>query len=126
MNRKYIFAVIALYFFFSLNACGLRRPSPEDLRTADYGVYPYNYEEIINNHLDEILFDPYSVKGLRITSPETGWYNSFGKISYGYRGKVSFNAKNRYGGYVGKRTYWYFIRNNKLLDFVDARAVNWE
>lgn len=97
-----------------LTGCAsLFRPSEEEAAKADYGLYPNNYKEIVATWIDDNLFDPSSVQGLKIGAPEKGYIGR----TFGYRVKVTLNAKNRMGGYVGKKTYYIFIRDGEIVDF---------
>ena len=106
---------ILLSCFILILGCGLKRPSQEDLKSADYGTYPFKYEEIVKSHMSKRLFDPYSAVYEFQGLPTQGWQNYFGKIYYGFRGFVYINAKNRMGGYVGSKLFVYLIKNGQVI-----------
>lgn len=110
-------------------------PTLNELNVADYGEYPSNYEKIIKDYLHGRLTDPDSIKGLEISEPKPGWtqfhcdyfsdHPKFGYISW-----VTFNAKNRMGGYVGYKKYLMVIKNGNIIFFrdelgTDRQGVRW-
>jgi hypothetical protein len=120
MNRlaRFAFCVIVALV---LTGCP-RQPSMEERAAADYGNYPYDYEEIVKQHMRHSLFDPYSAQYEFLSSPTARFLaRAFGgKISYGYGGYVFINAKNRYGAYVGNKKFKYLIRNGAVIYFEEA------
>lgn len=97
-----------------------KKTLPDD--KADYGAYPADYKSIISSNLRSILKDPDSAKISRISKPrkEHKIVNQFTKkVNYGYSSCVFLNAKNSYGGYVGEKPYWFFIRNGRVLESSD-------
>ena len=97
-----------------------KKTLPDD--KADYGPYPTEYKLIINSYLRSILKDPDSAKISKISKPrkEHKIVNQFKKEAiYGYSSCVFLNAKNSYGGYVGEKPYWFFIRNGRVIDSSD-------
>ena len=98
--------------------------------TADYGQYPSNYEEIVHDWINKVFFDPQSVRDLTISKPVKSWiqepaplelciqntsFIELGKVYYGYFVNVTCNAKNRMGGYVGRKTTGLLIRNGIII-----------
>ena len=108
-----LFDCLLLIFFVS--AC-MTVPTQQDIANADYGEYPSDLERIVTDHLKNVLFDPDSLKNLQITGLRKGWsHTNYGKdIIYGYWVDVSCNAKNRFGGYIGQKSYCAFIRNGHV------------
>jgi hypothetical protein len=90
-------------------------PSPEELRAADYGPSPTNYQEAIRTHYAQWLFDPYSAV-YTFGTPGTGWVRPGPTASpvYGWRVCGTVNAKNRFGGYVGARPFVIVIRHDQV------------
>lgn len=89
-----------------------------------YGNPPENYEQTIRSHLNEVLFDPYSIKELSFNEPLKKVLDKplfaglkTGQIIWGV--SVSYNAKNRYGAYTGKKTHIYFFRGNDIIHTLD-------
>ena len=121
-----IFLVLLGLCILTVGGCAAPRPTLQQAAAADYGVYPENYQEIIKAHLNETLFDPYSIRDLRMSKPEKGY--AWGPVGrppiYGYKCFVSFNCKNRMGGYIGKTMYYTLIRNGKIIVMEDVREID--
>ncbi len=99
----------------SFSAC-VTVPTQEQIANADYGPYPDNYQEIIKSYMENRLFDPYSAVYSNWSGPAQGY--SGGRLvqtSYGYRVCVDINAKNRTGGYVGKKRHYFVINNGRII-----------
>jgi hypothetical protein len=93
-------------------------PTQEQIANLDYGSYPTDSEAIIKKYFDDILFDPYSAQ-YEFSSPETFWFKEAplagGRLLAGYIVRVSVNAKNRMGGYVGKEMYGFIIKDGQII-----------
>ncbi len=91
--------------------------TPKELADLDYGHYPFDYKEIIQQHLNRSLKDPASAILDYRGSPATVWQKGsiFGSRDYGWGVCVFINAKNSYGGYVGERPYFFLIRDGKII-----------
>lgn len=95
-------------------------PTYQEIQNADYGSYPNNYQEIIKSYMENLLFDPYSAVYSNWCGPSQGYSgNNFIKIAYGYRICVEINAKNRMGGYVGKKKHYFLIHNGSIVQQFD-------
>jgi len=83
---------------------------------------PSNVRSLIKNHLNNTLFDPYSVRDLKISSPKTiVLKKDVSGLSKGQRVtfvSVSYNAKNRLGAYTGKKNYSYIFRGQRLIGVI--------
>lgn len=94
-------------------------PTTAERASADYGQYPENYREIVDGWVHRTFFDPYSVRDLSMTKPEKYFIQQppllGGGRLFGYRVRVSANAKNRLGGYTGLQTTNVLIRNGKVI-----------
>jgi len=89
---------------------------------ANYGPYPTEYKQIVTKYLRGILKDPDSAKIAKISKPrEEHKINSKYKKQaiYGYSSCALVNAKNSYGGYVGERPYWFFIKDGSVIEASD-------
>jgi len=86
-----------------------------NLETADTGSKPGNYKRLVEEAIREQLKAPDSAKFSGMTSPRKELIVKEGDFIYGYSTCVYVNAKNSYGGYVGKQLYWIFLRNNQVL-----------
>ena len=86
-----------------------------NLETADVGSKPNNYKKIVEDAIRNELKDPESARFSDMTHPKKEVMVEQGNFVYGYSLCVNVNAKNSYGGYVGKQLYWVFMRNNNVL-----------
>ena len=113
--------IICIIFLIALlTGCALTKPLTE--AEIDPGPAP-DFESVIRAHLRESLFDPDSLKDFSMDLPcneitLTSGYSKFdlrrGQKVYECK-YVWFNAKNRMGGYTGKRPHIYFIRHGKVV-----------
>lgn len=119
----YLFVMIAL-----VGGCAyMIRPSPEQIAVADYGRYPDDYEQIAQNWINNTFFDPYSIRDLTIGIPEKRYFQDppilGGTTYYGYYISVTCNAKNRMGGYVGKKTNNLLVHNGVIIKQWDEDTI---
>ncbi len=98
-----------------LGACATA-PSAGEIANADYGVYPSGYQETVKNYMAASLFDPYTAVYENWRGPSRGYSGgNFVKTEFGYQVCVDINAKNRMGGYVGRKRYYFLIRNGAVV-----------
>lgn len=102
-------------FFIIFYSCATPAPMPEEIAKADYGEYPDDYQLLVIKYLQDTLIDPTSLINLKMGKPKKCWTTFKGNVVYGYVLYVAYNAKNRYGGYVGQKEYLAFIRDNHLV-----------
>jgi hypothetical protein len=116
--KKTIFWLVAV----ALMVGCVRQPTIAEMDAADYGPEPADYQQILKNHLEHDLFDPYSAI---VDYGEKPWKRSlsrpFREPMFGWGGRITVNAKNRYGGYTGSKTYNYIIKNGAVLAFEEMR-----
>ena len=93
-------------------------PTPQEMAVADYGPYPENYKEIVNDWIHKTFFDPSSVQDLEISEPEKHFIQEAplmgAKRHFGWAVEVYANGKNRFGGYVGRQHFQLLIRNGVI------------
>lgn len=94
-----------------------------NLETADVGSKPSNYKKIVEDAIKDQLKDPESARFSDMTTPRKEVMVEQGNFVYGYSLCVNVNAKNSYGGYVGKTLYWVFLRNNQVLRVSDTSGT---
>lgn len=97
---------------------GCRGPlSLKQLDKADYGTYPTNYKEIIKEYNSRILVDPYSARYRWLSEPYKGhtYATLITPLTFGYLIEVGVNSRNRMGGYVGEKGYWFLIKNGRVI-----------
>lgn len=109
---KYLTAL----FIFVLAGCV--SINHDEIKTANFGDKPSNYEERVKDYMKMQLKDPMSAVynfrlPLRRAVVKMGMLDNFTKY-YGWVVEVSVNAKNSFGGYTGAKTYFIFIRPDGL------------
>ncbi|MGE6467983.1 hypothetical protein [Serratia proteamaculans] len=85
-----------------------------NIETADVGEAPKNYKEAVEEAIRGQLKDPDSAKFSGMSTPRKEVMVENRDFVYGYSTCVFVNAKNSYGGYVGKQLYWVFLRDNQV------------
>lgn len=111
--KKLLVCAIAL----SLFACA--RVTPEEIKNADYGTYPNNYESIVKGYFDQVAKDPDSLKYREISKPRKSFVNDFGTHKFGYMSCATVNGKNSYGAYVGYKTTGILIKDGQIIHVVN-------
>ena len=101
-----------------------------------YGKPPTHDEtqRLVRQHLKETLKDPSSIQDLEISKPAAGCFErGLGKRDVcGYKFCVAYNAKNGYGGYVGRSVHVYWkVQGYGLNTFANRGACpnsfeNWD
>lgn len=117
--KRFIFASLILFISGCATTSG---PTQNEMRNAQFYGKPTEQEarSKIDRYLEKTLFDPYTAK-VRCDSPsEKAWIkdNVFNPPHYGYLVHCEINAKNRMGGYVGLKDYW-FLFNGNSFDHID-------
>lgn len=112
---KIVLALSSIVLLFTFGCAGTQKPTAEQLSSADYGRFPHNYEEITKEYISSRLIDPDSGKFSDWVSPTKSWYKNFGDTFFGYRTCVFVNAKNRMGGYTGRKLYYVMIKNDRVI-----------
>ena len=106
---------------FTINGCATP-PSEEQISSLDHGAPPQNYEAIIREYFDGVLFDPYSAH-YDFEPPVQYWVKEApllgGGLYAGYLVRVGVNAKNRVGGYVGKQMYGFLLKDERIIKVLD-------
>jgi hypothetical protein len=85
-----------------------------DTVNADYGPRPANHEEVIKNWANENLKDPESALYGKISKPRKEFLVRDLKPYFGWSVCADINAKNSFGGYTGSKTFWFFIRDERI------------
>lgn len=114
------------YFLIVLSLLGCATtPTQKEFETADYGPYPEKYEQIIKAFYSEKLFDPYSA-AYNFSSPVKGWDRVKGKDVFGWTACAKINAKNRMGGYVGVRPFFFLIKNDQIISHFEIDPLGFD
>lgn len=102
------------------------RPSPpfEEIWKADFGTAPTDVVALVKPIMERSLFDPFTAVYRVDTPPAKMWvYPSQADVrAYGYGTCVAINAKNRMGGYVGFKSYFFVIKNDTVIFGPDELA----
>jgi hypothetical protein len=107
--------LLVIVLLMGLWGCaGVQRPTSEQLINADYGIYPTTYKEVTSQYISNLLIDPYSAVFSDWRGPIKGWYGNNRTLLYGYMICVAVNAKNRMGGYSGRKLYYILIKNDRV------------
>ena len=106
MKKLLLIGIMATF----LSGC-VAKLTPEQIKSADYGAYPNNYESIVKEYYEVVAKDPDSLKYKEITKPQKYWINDFGTYKFGYMSCVTLNGKNSYGAYVGYKTDGILVYN---------------
>jgi len=95
-------------------------PSQEDMDRADFGPPPRDIDKTILAWMDEHLYDPISAIMEILSPPEKSWWGNTGtlmvprEIHYCWIVKTRIIAKNKMGGYIGWKSYHFYIRDGKI------------
>lgn len=117
--RMILFSTAMCLAAFSLISCATR-PTQQEIKNANYGPYPYDYQEIIKNNMENLLFDPYTAVYSDWRGPTSGYSGgNFIQTAFGWRVCVNINAKNKMGGYVGKKLHYFLINNDRIVQRFD-------
>lgn len=119
--RKIIYLLLIIFA-----ASCATMPTQQEINDADYGAYPNNYQETIKNYMAEMLFDPYTAVYSNWRGLSKGWYGELNKFHFGYRVCVNINAKNRMGGYVGNKTYFFIINDDMVIYELENHYCNFK
>lgn len=98
-----------------------RRPTEEQIRTANYGPYPSDYESIVYGFMERILKDPDSARYKFRTPVIRGYAGSPSR--FGYVVCVEINAKNSFGAYTGYRLQLILINSGQVIYHAEANNL---
>jgi hypothetical protein len=114
MKKISIMLIITLFIF--IIGCGSLavKPTQNEFTSADFGIYPDDYESIAKAYFAKTLFDPYSAV-YTFSEPVKGKFPTKPRYAWAVCGTV--NAKNRFGGYVGVMPFVLKIHNGKVLNY---------
>ena len=100
-------------------------PTKEEIAKLNYGMAPtIDCQQVIKDYFSNALVDPYSAVYEFENTPTQYWYKEpplmGGKLYAGYMVSVKVNAKNRMGGYTGKKQYIFIFNNNSIIKIIDS------
>lgn len=116
--KKLFLLAVCLFLF---GCATVPQPTPDQLRSANYGSPPQYVGEQIISYFDQNLIDPLS--GIyRFCQPFRTYYYTYGPVwnrnpqtYYGWAVCGEVNAKNRMGGYMGRSQFWVFFRDGQIF-----------
>jgi hypothetical protein len=80
------------------------------------GPIPEDYQEIVMAHMDRVLIDPESARYSEWKGPKRGTVpDFFNRRVTGWMVCAEVNAKNRLGGYAGRKLYFFLIHGGKVV-----------
>jgi hypothetical protein len=107
--------VLCAVLTFSFSGCSTA-PSIKELSTADYGAFPADYKELVQNYMNGVLKDPESARYEYLKGPTPIWTAGLmRKKQFGYGVCVHINAKNSFGGYTGRSLFFFLIYNGSIV-----------
>lgn len=106
--------ILLLIALVTITACN---PTAQQIQSANYGPFPADRVEIIKNFMADRLVDPESARYSGFTTPYQGYVREFADIYWGWIVEVDINAKNRIGGYVGRKRYRFVIKNDRVINY---------
>jgi hypothetical protein len=89
----------------ALALAGCVTPNAEQI-----GPFPNNYKQAVEAYVKESFFDPYSMRDVALSAPQTGHLY----FQQGWVVCLQANAKNRMGGYTGMKRTALLINNGKV------------
>lgn len=104
----------------TLTACRSVTAAPD---TPDYGNMPETYNQVVMQYIIANYTDKEFRRNVIIVSPVPSAMEVSGKTIYGYSGMASLSAK--FDGELDRRTFCYFIRNDKVLAFEEKKDADW-
>ena len=124
--RKILFLFLASALAMSTVGCGGSSvPTPQQLMTANYGTYPTEYRDIIKRYMHGLLIDPYSAQYEFLKGPAQAWHNPWpiGDTIFGYAVCAGINSKNRFGGYVGMKPFFFMLHDGAVVHIENSEYV---
>lgn len=94
---------------------------PPEAESHDlHGPFPSNYKELSLGALKRDAFDPDAMQIGEIPSPHKAIFNgALRQPREVWVSCVLVNGKNRYGAFVGFRTYAVILKNGTVIDVID-------
>ena len=118
---KFILCLMA----YMLSGCASYTPptfykaTDAEIAAADIGSLPEDYQQLIKNHMQQILKDPESARYRFPKAPEKIAHlktNPNEPFKFYWRINYFVNAKNSYGGYTGEHEYAADIKNGAVVE----------
>lgn len=120
--------LVLFFLLLFLTGC-ITPPTPEQVATADYGEPPpATYQKLIKEHMEGVLFDPYSAH-YKFEEPQKGYAYVLGRSKppvFGYLVFVGIDAKGLIGNYLGEKQFRFLFKDDlywMLSDHMKAEIV---
>lgn len=113
--------IVLLCLCLSLLVGCIKKMTPDDVRGVDFGQPPSDYQNQIDSHLENTLYDPYSA--VKTCGVPCRSHKIFGG-HLGWTVTCQVNAKNRMGGYTGKKDMSFFFNGGKLETDALSRCID--
>ncbi len=120
MNRRLCAMLLVIFLLPQVLLAASFNPDQE-AKTADKGPYPWEYGALVQQFISDVFFDPSSVLDFEMTKPTASWWRGPGlgrvreRTTFCWMVMFTANAKNRMGGYVGKKAYVVYIRDARIV-----------
>ncbi len=108
---SYLRSQFALLVASSLMGCA---PNADEFAQADFGAYPANSTQIVDQWLVDHLVDPDSRK-VKFTAGPEKYFWRFSSPHYGYVVCGNVNSRNRMGGYSGASSFYAIIHDGVVV-----------
>lgn len=116
-------AILIISACVTVQPPAIKPPTAEMLTNADYGDKPEEFQELARQAIGAQLLDPYSAMYENWRGPVKNWVVEWGRYTFGWAVCVDVNAKNRMGGYTGRKPYFVFIRNSSVWTVWNAEKI---
>lgn len=97
--------------------------------SEDRGPYPWDYQRIVEGHINQVFFDPSSIIDLEIYKPAPGWWSTAAFKTTRKNTKCYWyipyfaNGKNKFGGYVGRKAYALWVRDGIVMHSAERNGI---
>ncbi len=115
MKRLALLTTLAIAMALIAGCAGAMSPEEIVEHSRELGDSPPDYQDLIQKWAQDGLKDPYSAH-YDFQEP-VAWKEpaAAGGEIYGWLCNVDINAKNGFGGYIGKRTWGFFIHDDQIV-----------
>jgi hypothetical protein len=118
MKKAAVAALAAVLVWTGSHGLAVAQPQQGAQTTSpEAGPYPDNYETLVRDYYARALVDPDSVQYRRITEPAVIDWGRRRHPNYAYLVCVTYNARNRMGGYAGYTTSAFIIKDGAIIDY---------
>lgn len=120
---------IVLIFWVATTACNPIPQAPgagsAGIQEQECGPFPVRFRDTVMNHVFATYPGDRVLRNVVVRPPSVGLLPINGEDMAGYVGRVRFSLKSEEQQAYIPVTYCYFLRNDAVLAFEDAREANW-